>query len=156
LLFCASAYRYRIEDRPRLAPLCWPLVVYLVFMAITISSNKCYGWYSFPFWALLSIPAAWFLYQMVKTRDVLLLSIFCLLPLIDVIYWGALVPATSHRTALRLVFLAPIAVVILSHLLQTKTRKGFLIFYSLAMVAAFFVLMTVAIFRYWYVYSFEW
>ncbi|NLH49334.1 MAG: DUF2029 domain-containing protein [Myxococcales bacterium] len=144
------------EDRRwRVDLVVWPALIYLAFMAITISSDLPYGWYRIPFLPFFAIAAAWYLDRLLREGQTPPAVLFCLLPLNDALYWGWLAPATHHRLTYRLANLVPVGLLVLAQLLPPRYRPAAVKVVSWVAVGAVCILTIVSLFRRWYLYDLE-
>ncbi|NLH47221.1 MAG: glycosyltransferase family 39 protein [Myxococcales bacterium] len=135
--------------------LIWPVVIYLLFMALTISSDRSFGWYRIPLVPWLAIAGAWFIGRMLAEGSTPLTALFCLLPLIDLVYWGELSPATHARNAFRALVILPLGLVLLAQALPAEKRTFALKTIGWLAVTAVFILMVVAVGHHGYVYQLD-
>jgi len=141
--------------QPRAGLVVWPLMIMLVFMGISISSDKSFGWYRIPMMPFLVIAAAWCVGRMLSEGDVMLTACFCLLPLVDAAYWSVFAPATEHAGAYKLLNLAPFGLLFLSHLLPPDQRKNAVRALGVAALAVTLAFMAVGVMMHWYNYNLE-
>ena len=152
-MFCFSG---KWSKSRRTEPMAWPVMVYLVFMAASVTSTAVYGWYAQPFWPFFAVAGAWFIWRMLRTGDALMVTLFCLFPLYDALYWGLLVPATHDRTATRLIQMAPISLLLAAYLLPEDKRKTATRLLAGGAVVIAFGFTVIAVYRRWYVFGLPW
>ncbi|MDP8222254.1 MAG: glycosyltransferase family 39 protein [Candidatus Lernaella stagnicola] len=150
--FWVDAARRKSRDI-RFSFVVWPPLVYLVFMAITMGSDKSFGWYRIPLLPFMAVAAAWYVREMVREANVPLVAFFCLLPLVDSLYWGYFVPATQYPWGYRLVNVLPLGLLVLAHLLPPPKRHAAVRGIGVVAVLTTFVFMALAIANRWYVYT---
>jgi hypothetical protein len=133
----------------------WPLFIYLAFLAITISSDKSFGWYRIPMLPFMAIAAAWCVGEIMRDGNVMLAAALCLAPLVDAAYWAVCAPATEHPLGFRLTIVGPLAALFATRLLPERWRKPSVQAIASAAVAATFALMALAVLEHWYTYRLE-
>ena len=134
------------------SPIFWPLLGYLAFMAIGISSSRSfYGWYRIPFYPFLAVAGAWWIARMVREGNAVLTLAFCALPVWDGWYWGALAPAYRHAAAFRLALVVPIGLVLATYLAPVPRRAAFVRVLAVAAVVLGLILMVAAIANRYYI-----
>jgi len=153
LFFWIDRTRHREPGDYRVSLLVWPPLIYLVFMAIAASSDRSFGWYRIPLTPFFAVAAAWYVRRMVRDADLPLTALFCLMPLVDALYWGWLAPAPEHPFGFRLLLLAPLGFLIVAHLLSEERKAAAVRLTALAAVIATLLFSLAAIFNYWNLYN---
>lgn len=154
-LFWIDRARHREPDDFSASLMVWPPLIYLVFMAIATASDRSFGWYHIPLLPFFTVATAWYVRRMIREADLPLTALFCLMPLVDAMYWGWLAPAPEHPLGFRLLLLAPLGTLILSHLLSEERKNIAIRVVALVAVAATLFYSLAAIFNHWYLYNLQ-
>ena len=118
-----ESFKNRENNGARMNPIIWPIIIYLVFMSITMNSRLPFGWYRIPLYPFFAIAAGWWMYRMIKEPNLPLLVIFCMFPLWDAVYWGLYAPPIRHTLGFRMTMLVPVGLLLCIHLLPEEKRK---------------------------------